>query len=647
MAFQVARARRMLDEGAPLIRALSGRARWAVAGFWAGGQAALDAVADRGFDPLRRSAEAGAPPGRIPPDRRPAGPGRRRRGSMNLDEAYRRCEEITTTEARNFSYGIKLLPPAKRQAMSALYALARRIDDIGDGDGPVPDKLAALADARKDVAAVAGDDPYDGDDPVLVALADVGRRFAIPLSAFDDLIDGCEMDVHGRGYRTFDDLVGYCRRVAGSIGRLSLGVYGTADPERARPLADDLGVALQITNILRGHRRGPRADGPRLPPRRGPGTLRRGGRPRGDLDAVHRAHQLRGRPGRGVVRAGAGAAADARLAVACLHRRHGRHLPPAAGSASSATRAACSAAASRSRPARRRRWPCGPWRGGRHERTGPQRSPSRGGRRWAGRPGRRPGLRRPGRPGDAARTAQPARRSDLVLPARRPLDRQRPARVPPLLRQYLSFLDRIGARSDVELPDRLDLPVAAPAARPGGPPRIGRLRRARLPGAPAPGRVAVCATRISRWRIAWRPGRAMLALRRLRLDDPALDEESFGSWLARHGQSPASVAALWDLITVPTVNLPAREASLAMAAKVFQTGLLDGRRARPTSAGAGCPSAGCTATGRGPPSRGPAWRSAWACPVEDRSVTAGRSRVGPGDRFTVTTADGGRLTPTP
>jgi phytoene synthase len=170
---------------------------------------------------------------------------------MKIDEAYRRCEEITTTQARNFSYGIKLLPPAKRQAMSALYALARRIDDIGDGDSPVPDKLAALARARKDVAAVAGEDPFDDDDPVLVALADVGRRFAVPLSAFDDLIDGCEMDVHGQRYRTFDDLVGYCRRVAGSVGRLSLGVYGTADPEVARPLADDLGVALQITNILR------------------------------------------------------------------------------------------------------------------------------------------------------------------------------------------------------------------------------------------------------------------------------------------------------------------------------------------------------------------------------------------------------------
>ena len=169
---------------------------------------------------------------------------------MNLDEAYLRCEEITTAEARNFSYGIKLLPAPKRRAMCALYAMARRIDDIGDGPEPAPDKLSALVEARKDVAAVASGDP-PRHDPVLVALTDVADRFPIPVSALEELIDGCEMDVNGTCYATFDDLVGYCRRVAGSIGRLSLGIYGTDDPGRAEPLADALGVALQITNILR------------------------------------------------------------------------------------------------------------------------------------------------------------------------------------------------------------------------------------------------------------------------------------------------------------------------------------------------------------------------------------------------------------
>jgi phytoene synthase len=170
---------------------------------------------------------------------------------VNIEQAYAYCEEVTTTQARNFSYGIKLLPGPKRRAMCAIYALARRIDDIGDGEGPGPDKLAALAEARKDVAALTAADPYRGDDPVLIALADVSRRFPVPLAAFDDLIDGCEMDVHGTDYRRFEDLVGYCRRVAGSIGRLSLGVYGTDRPHAAEPLADALGVALQITNILR------------------------------------------------------------------------------------------------------------------------------------------------------------------------------------------------------------------------------------------------------------------------------------------------------------------------------------------------------------------------------------------------------------
>jgi len=211
---------------------------------------------------------------------------------MDVHAAYRHCEEITWSQARNFSYGIRLLPPAKRQALAAVYAFARRIDDIGDGDLPRPAKLAALAGARTSVTALArnggppggngnrpaentraggatpdgatpaggttpdgdatsGADANPGGDLVLVALADAAGRFDIPLAAFGELIDGCEADVRGTTYRTFDDLLHYCRCVAGSIGRLSLGVFGTDDVATAAPLADALGVALQLTNILR------------------------------------------------------------------------------------------------------------------------------------------------------------------------------------------------------------------------------------------------------------------------------------------------------------------------------------------------------------------------------------------------------------
>ncbi len=174
---------------------------------------------------------------------------------MDVAAAYRHCEEITWSQARNFSYGIRLLPPDKRRALAAVYAFARRIDDIGDGTLPPADKLAALAEARASITALAGGDTPPGDagpgDLVLVALADAGRGFPIPREAFGELIDGCEADVRGTSYTTFDDLRNYCRCVAGSIGRLSLGVFGTRDVSAAAPLADALGVALQLTNILR------------------------------------------------------------------------------------------------------------------------------------------------------------------------------------------------------------------------------------------------------------------------------------------------------------------------------------------------------------------------------------------------------------
>ncbi len=170
---------------------------------------------------------------------------------MNLDDAYDRCEAITRAEARNFSYGIRLLPAPKRRAMSALYAVARRIDDVGDGDAPPEAKRKALDAIHADLRAVEADPGAGAGDPVLVALSDAIRRYPIPMTALHELVEGCAMDLGGARYATFEQLVGYCRAVAGTVGRLSLGIYGSSDPERAEPLADTLGVALQLTNILR------------------------------------------------------------------------------------------------------------------------------------------------------------------------------------------------------------------------------------------------------------------------------------------------------------------------------------------------------------------------------------------------------------
>ncbi|HET9072372.1 MAG TPA: presqualene diphosphate synthase HpnD, partial [Acidimicrobiales bacterium] len=162
-----------------------------------------------------------------------------------------RCEEITRSEARNFFYGIRLLPTPKRRAMSALYAVARRIDDVGDGDDPPAVKRKALEAIHEDLRAITADPNAAGEDPVLVALADASRRYPIPMGALHELVDGCGMDVDGARYADFDELVAYCRAVAGTVGRLSLGIYGATDPARAEPLADTLGVALQLTNVLR------------------------------------------------------------------------------------------------------------------------------------------------------------------------------------------------------------------------------------------------------------------------------------------------------------------------------------------------------------------------------------------------------------
>lgn len=183
---------------------------------------------------------------------------------MILAEAYEHCNAVTRRAAGNFYYGIRLLPPEKRSAMCAVYAFARRVDDIGDGHIADAEKRELLDACSRSLESLS----TSSVDPVLAALADAQARFGLPLDALEGLLAGVRMDLDGVRYDTFEELLVYCRRVAGTVGRLCLAIFGTREPwrgaDRSSPshsrhtaetpssqLADDLGVALQLTNILR------------------------------------------------------------------------------------------------------------------------------------------------------------------------------------------------------------------------------------------------------------------------------------------------------------------------------------------------------------------------------------------------------------
>jgi phytoene synthase len=141
-----------------------------------------------------------------------------------------------------------LLPRPKRLALSALYAFARRVDDVADGDGAADERRRGLLELQGALAGL----PYSPDgDPVLVALADTLVRYPVPRQALLDLIEGALWDVERSRYESWGELREYCRRVAGAVGVSCTAVYGPSDPERARPLAETLGLALQQINIMR------------------------------------------------------------------------------------------------------------------------------------------------------------------------------------------------------------------------------------------------------------------------------------------------------------------------------------------------------------------------------------------------------------
>jgi len=178
-----------------------------------------------------------------------------------LAVAYSVCRGIARTAAKNFYYAFLVLPKPKRRALCALYAFMRGCDDIADDTAlPLPErrqKLAAWLDSVH--RALAG---YPTDEPVLLALADAQRLYKVPLELLDQLAYGTAMDLQGESlatgleptpevrYRTFEDLRGYCYRVASVVGLACIRIFGYRDPA-AEPLAERCGLAFQITNIIR------------------------------------------------------------------------------------------------------------------------------------------------------------------------------------------------------------------------------------------------------------------------------------------------------------------------------------------------------------------------------------------------------------
>lgn len=169
--------------------------------------------------------------------------------SDTLADSYAYCRHVAKTQAKNFYYSFTVLPPEKKAAMCAIYAFMRYSDDISDEAALETDKHDLLPQWRIALdRAFAGD--Y-GSSRILPAFHDVVQRYDIPKRFFHDLIDGAEMDLTRTRYETFDDLYGYCYRVASVVGFVCIHVWGFSDGQEAYVPSEACGLAFQLTNILR------------------------------------------------------------------------------------------------------------------------------------------------------------------------------------------------------------------------------------------------------------------------------------------------------------------------------------------------------------------------------------------------------------
>jgi len=272
----IARTRKLFAEGRPLAASVDARLRVDIELFSRGGLAILDAVEAMGYNTMAKRPSLGTVTrallfGRTLASRvrlaltpcRSSAPARDRMlanppaaaGRTTLDQSYAECRTVARNAASNFYYAFYMLPRPKRDALCAIYAFMRLVDDVSDSTadttgqpGEFALKQAALSRWRGLLdQCIAGN---TSGHTILPAFADAIKRYAIPSRYFHDLISGAEMDLQQTSYPTFEALQEYCYRVAGTVGLTCLHVFGFQDAH-APELAERLGIAFQLTNILR------------------------------------------------------------------------------------------------------------------------------------------------------------------------------------------------------------------------------------------------------------------------------------------------------------------------------------------------------------------------------------------------------------
>ena len=168
------------------------------------------------------------------------------RNAASLDADYERCAQVTRRSRSSFYYAFILLPPERRRALHAVYAFCRFIDDIAD-DESVREPALLLKRWREELDHVYAGTPTRA---LSRALADSARRFNIPRGLFEEIINGVEMDLSRKRYQSWEELRPYCYRVASALGLICIEIFGYRNPS-AKLYAENLGLALQLTNILR------------------------------------------------------------------------------------------------------------------------------------------------------------------------------------------------------------------------------------------------------------------------------------------------------------------------------------------------------------------------------------------------------------